>query len=148
MPKAAPWLATSCNLTIRPGTAIWCPSRNADSAQALVAASVTSANSPTPAQQAAGQATPARRPLAAAPGVDCSDRQTDVMSLNPTPEPGAPSAPGSRLLISQLTDVLRCKLQECFHYWIHKTPKAERRSYDRRYLERREVPDHLRTGRD
>src|ERR1700727_436220 len=87
MPKAAPWLATSCNLTIPPGTAIWCPSRSADSAQALVAASVTSANSPTPAQQSADQAAQARRPLAAAVGVDCSRRQTDVMSLNPTPDP-------------------------------------------------------------
>src|ERR1700733_12228510 len=29
-----------------------------------------------------------------------------------------------------------------------KPPSAERRSYDRRYLERHEVPDHLRTGGD
>jgi excisionase family DNA binding protein len=25
-------------------------------------------------------------------------------------------------VIRQLTDVLRCKLQECFHYWMHTKP--------------------------
>jgi hypothetical protein len=88
--------------------------RSPDSAQALVTASVTRAKTAMPAHPRTGQAAPAQRARALAPGVECLARQTDVMSVNPTCEP--------TLRISQLTDVLRCKLQECFQYRMHKTP--------------------------
>src|ERR1700722_11015300 len=94
-----------------------------------------------PAHPRTVQAALARRARALAPGVDCLARQTDVMSVNPTC--------GPTFRISQLTDVLRCKLQECFQYRMHITPPRLKGDLnDRRCLERREVSDHLRTGRD